>query len=229
MTSKFGMLTRRSATSGTNSLPTLLWMLQARDSALKPKLVALFQKQPWVQLNFTLAKARRERGITAFVVLGADARDAVPGLVRLYERNHSSDTRLTAIRAPGFIGSGASGAVPLLLKVVPRTNSPGVLGTEERASAITALSQIRAEPGLVVASLTNALDDADATIRARAIGALGHLGEDSRAAVPALFRLLEDQNLYARRYAPDAIRQIDPEATRRRQAELDAALAPKKQ
>ncbi len=191
-------------------------MLQARDSTLKLKLVVLIQKQPWVKLNFTPAKARREKAITAFAVLGADARDAVPGLVRLYERNHSSDTRLTAIRALGLIGSGAGGAVPLLLKVVTRTNSPGVLGTGERASAITALSQIRAEPGLVVASSTNALDDVDATIRARAIWAPGHLGEDSRAAVPASFRLLEDQNLYVRRYAANAISQIDPEAAKRR-------------
>ncbi len=214
---------------GTNGIPTLLWLLQARDSALKLKLVALARKQHWVKLNFTPAQVRRDQAVTGFAVLGSEARPAVPGLVRLCERNISPEARLAAVRALGFIGPGATGAVSLLVKVVTATNAASGYGSEVRASAVTALGQIHAEPNLYVDALTNALNDADAVIRARAIWALGSLGEDARTAVPALFRLLEDQSPYVRRYAAGAIRGIDPETAERRKAELDAALAPQKQ
>src|SRR5579863_7150233 len=65
---------------GTNAVPRLLDWLRQSDSSLKLKLVAWARKQPFIKIHFVPAATRNREASLAFVALGNNARNAVPGL-----------------------------------------------------------------------------------------------------------------------------------------------------
>jgi hypothetical protein len=119
---------------GSNAVPTLLKMLKVRPSHLRLILQAVLEKLPIPTDRFTTAESLRYRASRAFVVLGPEAKSAVPSLVAdLSEPD--ADVRLTALKGIQSIHSEPALALPALVKLLQSTNANDCNGA---ASAITA-------------------------------------------------------------------------------------------
>ena len=105
-------------------------------------------------IKYVSAQELNDAGQRGFEVLGAEASNAVPALLRIAGRNRSPASHSAAIAALGAIGPPARAAVPYLLEWA--TNDG-----KQAGAAIRALGRIRAEPSIVVSFLTNALADPD--------------------------------------------------------------------
>ena len=191
---------------GTNAIPTLLHFLRARDSNLKLKFIALAQRLHVININFVPAYSRNYAAMKAFRVLGADARDAVPALVKILEQNISEESQYQTALALGSIGSPAKKAVPALLRLAADTNNPS------RRPAASALAKIQAEPELVVPVLIKLLQDPQPGVRLGAADSLRSFGAAAKPAVPTLIKIFQDPENAVRVHATNALKAIDPEA-----------------
>jgi len=116
--------------------------------------------------------------------------------------------QVKAANALANIGPEANDAVPGLLKAI-RSNS-----LETRRAVVWALAGIGSTDKAVVAPLVAVLEDQrnPTSTRAPAATALGKVGPPAAEAVPALVRLLGDDNEHARRAAVKALGKIGPAA-----------------
>jgi hypothetical protein len=192
---------------GTNAFPTLLRMLRASDSPLKARLIHLNDRQNWVDVQIISAEDKNFEGAAAFRMLGADARNAVPGLIKIYEDKVSDASKCATAYALGGIGPAAQEAIPALLQGL-KANSDDV-----RLMSISSLGEIHSKPESVVPELTKILHD-QGTRRGRLDAAyvLGEFGTNARPAIPELIEMLKDQNKHIRELATNVMRKIDPEA-----------------
>jgi HEAT repeat protein len=193
---------------GTNAIPALLRMLQARDSALKVQLIALAQKQHIIKIRYIPDYIRIIEAARGLEALGARASNAVPVLIAMYDQN---DPALSSLQQQiagvlGCIGPTAKAAIPSLLR---RARDPN---NSVRLNAVFALSQIHADAESVVPALIESLSDSDALARANAADGLGNFGTAAKSAVPALVQSLNDTDRIAREHAEWALKKIDPEA-----------------
>ena len=205
---------------GTNAIPHLLEMVSETESprmrsvtdywdghveSLKI-LPASIRHPSWYK---RLTRYANMEGEIGFKILGADAHDAVPELMILYERTFSMDS-LSVMNSQVAISrslvSIGPASVPPLLKWAASTNEA------RRLSAVHALSQIHAQPAEVVPVLVNSLSHTNFEVRAQVVEGLGRFGEESQQAVPALVLSLYDSNSVVRRAATNALRRIDAEA-----------------
>jgi len=108
----------------------------------------------------------------------------VDGLSRIAQDSMSM-FRIPAIQRLGMFGTAASNAVPALLQIAGRKD-PLV-----RHMAIRALVEIKAQPDLVVAALTNLLTDSDPGTQMAAVSALCAFGYNAefRPHVPNLLAM----------------------------------------
>jgi HEAT repeat protein len=186
---------------GTNVIPTLLGMLQAEDSRLRQALAALGFHYPPAEAQHM----RAEKGLSA---LGADASNAVPALIEIYEQNTSPTARRAAANALVEIGPTAKQAIPALIKSATSTNS------EVRAFALYTLGRMALEPELVDPVLIRALRDPDREVRYQAACGLANfafMGGDARPAVAALIGALQDSYMGVRSGAAHALGYIHSE------------------
>ena len=191
---------------GTNAIPTLLEMLQEKDSPLKTKWMALLQKQHFIQPPLP-AWVQNNQAVWGFQALGATASNAVPTLLRVYRRKISVSSQQQTLEALGAIGPPALPAgTPVLLDGL--TNS--IL--DLRANAASAIGQIHGQPEVFVPALINALKDSDYVVRLIAAEALAAYGPDSKPAIPGLVALMNDPNPYVCLAATNALKTIDPVA-----------------
>src|SRR5260221_3658362 len=65
-------------TIGTNAIPTLLRMLNAKDSKFKLMLMQLSRKQHVIKINWVKAELRHYRARGGFSVLGSDGKYVIP-------------------------------------------------------------------------------------------------------------------------------------------------------
>lgn len=187
---------------GTDAVPTLLRMLEARDPSPKARLIDLAERRCGVFIKHASAEEQNEAGQRGFEVLGAEGSNAVPALLRIARRNLSPASHSAAIAALGAVGPPAKAAVPSLLQWATNDGTQG-------GAAIRALGRIRAEPSIVVPFLTNAL--ADPNIRPSVVFALGEFGTKAIPAVPALVALLHSEaDLTDKRTYTNALNQMDP-------------------
>lgn len=121
-------------------------------------------------------------------VFGREARPAVPSLIDAL-RDGSKRVQLAAITALAAVGPDAGEAVPALLKLIKTSPSQGTL----RVTADLALDVV-GEGNL--AAFIQVLEDEEepAEVKSCAAAYLGFLGPRSRAAVPALVALLDDDS-----------------------------------
>jgi HEAT repeat protein len=189
---------------GTNAIPQLLAMLRERDVGLGDKLLELLQKQSLIRIRYKPAWVRNNEAADGFEILGADAREAVPALIEIYERPQSPSSQVSAAAALAGIGPAASAAVPVLLRGT--TNSDHSV----RLFAIATLGPIHSTPTIVVPALTRCLNDPFVDVRCLAARSLGHYGPDARQAVPELEQLLNAKERVMRSEAALALKQIDP-------------------
>jgi len=173
---------------GTNAIPTLLEMIGDKDPPpFLLKLLLLAQRKGWISTRYRYARLRNEEAAYAFEVLTTNAAPAVPGLIRIYERNVSTLSQECAAEALGHIGRPAAAAVPVLMKNFTHTNR------SVRFRAVSAVMFMGGDPNVLVPALRNALKDSDVSVRWNALIGLSQFGTQSRAAVPDLLRMLDDQ------------------------------------
>jgi len=204
-------------TMGTNALPALLGMLQAKDSKLKLALAAL-------GFRYTPAETQHLRAQKGLSALGADASNAVPALIEIYQQNTSPTASRAAANALVEIGPAAEQAIPALMKSAASTNS------DVRAFALYTLGRLALESKLVVPVLIKGLHDPDREVRfnaafglealafmggdakpavpgarASAATALGHIHSEPGVVVPALMEMLRDSDVQLHAFAATAL------------------------
>ena len=188
--------------TGTNAIPILLQMMQAKDSPLVLKWASLTRNHPFLKNLYNPpvpAEERRVRAVYGFAKLGPDAKDAVPTLIALYGRDLSVSGQATIANALGRVGPPAKAAIPFLLSRAANSN------IHVRANALYALGHIHAEPHLVVPVLVQSLSDPEMLVRLLAAEGLKLFGADAQAAVPPLVAMLQTWNVEVRRRARTAL------------------------
>jgi HEAT repeat protein len=204
---------------GTNAIPTLLKMVAQKDSFVVNKLVALWEGRSirevpylpaWVRFPHwysNQAEFQNEEAALGFELLGADAQQAVPALLGIYERGISPESQGATCRALSAIGPGALRlGIPSFLGRA--TNSDAAV----RSIAVEALAGVDAQPREVVPALVKALSDTAPIIRVYAARGLGRWGTNAQDAVPTLVLFLRDPLPHLRFAATNALKAIDPEA-----------------
>ena len=142
-------------------------------------------------------------------ILGTDAQQAVPELLSIYKRTFSldseqaMDSQVLISRALVDIGPSATS---WLLRWANSSNE------FENVLAVCTLSQIHAQPSVVVPVLVRCLGHTNAQIRIGAAEGLGNFGDEARQAVPALVQALTDPSKPMRSKVRQALKRIDPSA-----------------
>jgi HEAT repeats len=192
---------------GTNSIPFLLRLIQAKDSRLKLKFFELADKQSFINIPHTTANSLHHRAMIAFEALASRASNAVPQLNKIYSESTNETTLCDVAACLGSIGPAASNAIPVLLS---RTAGRD---TYVRTTAIWALGEIHDRSDEVVPVLTTRVHDADLLVSSEAAAALGKFGSNAWVAVPVLVEHLNDKSNRLRKdYFLNALKKIDPEA-----------------
>lgn len=184
---------------GTNAIPTLLFMLRATNTQAKLEFHKPTESLKLVCIERVSAEDLNAEAARGFQCLGADAKMAVPAIIKIYETRLSESSERWSSYALGAMGPSASQAVPALLRGT--TNA----SPQSRKNSLIALAGMHAEPELTVAALTNAFTDSDSDVRKWACNRFGLLGSEAweaRArALPALEALLRDLDRQVRQEA----------------------------
>ena len=131
---------------------------------------------------------------------GPDAKPAIPALLRAAE-NKDPHVRSVARMALAEIGSLPPEAVPYMIDM---------LKTENRLSALKALTELGDESRSAVPALLGLLTDKETRVRASAARALGRIGPEAKDAVQPLIKLLKDEDAVTREQAASALGRIGP-------------------
>jgi 3-methyladenine DNA glycosylase AlkD len=190
---------------GTNSVPTLLRMLRAKDSAFKVKLRKLARKVT-PDVNYHMAEFDHNRACEGFRALGPVASNAVPQLIEIYDQNISETSQLETVDSLAYVGPAADAAIPALLQAA-RTNSSVIV----RIHSVLTVGAIHTQPEKVVPVLMDLMKDSLEGIRRSSAEALGNYGTNASPAIATLSNALNDPKLSVRDAAEDALKQIDPE------------------
>jgi HEAT repeat protein len=193
--------------TGTNAIPTLLQMLEARDSALKFRIRELVSRQHIIEVSYAQPVELHFQAGKAFSILGTNAEAAVPQLMRMFEHEGDVDVRSGIANALAGIGPPAKAAVPVLLR--------GAIDSDStlRCNSFFALSAIHSDPDLVMPMFLQAINDSDEGVRANAIAGLGKYGRAAAKGVPGLIKLLKDPDATVRALAAISLGEIgeDPD------------------
>ena len=84
---------------GTNAIPTLLRLLQAKDSALKRRTMTLLKREHIIAKDYIPAAFWHQTGMYGFYLLRTNAQGALPRLIEIADQNISPSSHLAAIRA----------------------------------------------------------------------------------------------------------------------------------
>lgn len=191
---------------GTNGIPTLLRMIQAKDSSALLKIRDWMDEHSICKVNFAQAEERRLRAHIGLRMLQADAAPAVPKLIELSQPINCNESRQIVIQTLRYLRPAAQPAIPTLLSIASDVKDP------ERRNALLALADLRLTPETVVPQLVLLLKDPDKNICIYALMGLASYKEASKSAVPELIALLADSNKGVRETATNALRLIDPAA-----------------
>jgi len=177
---------------GTNAIPILLKMLNARDTRLTLRLLALAQKQSLIRFDYVDADHRAIEAAYAFQALGVRASNAVPQLLKIYNDKTSLASRVNILTSLGYIGPRARAAIPLMLKATADTNEFIC------CTGLWSLASIHSQPEIVVPVLTKFLSDIRRFVPITAAVGLEKFGPDARSATSALLESAAVQNSYLR-------------------------------
>jgi HEAT repeat protein len=156
-----------------------------------------------------LAARQRVEAARTLGKLGPRAAAAVPELVAEVGRLRGAELeplQEAVVLALGSIGPAARGALPAIAKAAGRT------ADVDQAVKRATEQLVAAADGRDLGLMLTQLGSRDASVRLRAAKALGAIGPDARAAVPALTGALADGDGDVRRAAVAALRQIRPDA-----------------
>ncbi|MDB6023025.1 MAG: repeat-containing protein [Pedosphaera sp.] len=167
---------------GSNALPRLMEMVQARDSGLRRAMLKFSAKQKWVPIPVREQQDIQTEAYYGFTVLGPVARPAVPALIHLLEDEDRQVQGLAAV-CLGRIGPEARDAVPGLIKYLNsalKRNTGNKRDCYELEGAAFALGEIgaAAEPAIpqltALSTLTNTIGDARCYAKAALIKIKGN-------------------------------------------------------
>jgi hypothetical protein len=184
--------------------------------------------------------ARRQlrvaRAFMGFEILGETARGAVPDLVRI-ATSRNTRTAEPAIAALGYLGKDAiaplcamitNTAFPFKSSAITTLGQMGYLGTNMHPaivlliqclhdsdlalSAADILGRLHLESDISVPALIECIHSPYPDRRTCGATSLGKFGQDARASVPRLTKLLNDPSAAVRAEARNALQLIAPEA-----------------
>ncbi|MDB6019715.1 MAG: lyase domain protein repeat-containing protein [Pedosphaera sp.] len=181
---------------GTNALPTLIRMLQAKDSPLKLKLIGLANKQSLIKIAHIQADEYHQLGAYGCSLLKEQAAPAIPALAELFQ------TSPWGLTANALVATGPSGVTALVGCLTNKNH-------DLRLSAIGAMSGIGIqrhmfpnlpqeqkasldlEAKIAVSALIKLLEDEDDSIRGATATALGQFDREADIIVPLLIARLQ--------------------------------------
>jgi len=195
---------------GTNALPYLIEILDARESRFKVKLRELAQSQTLIRFRFTPLYILQSQAAMACQELGPLAAPAIPSLTRFVDDPVLAAAVLSSLAMIGpetfpiLTNALLNGIPPARIEAAgalrymePRSlplhallHSLGDPVAAVRANAASSLGFLGCEPEMVVPALITCLDDPDASVRSSAVQGLGWLKVH---AVPAIPKPLELQ------------------------------------
>ncbi|HYG36690.1 MAG TPA: HEAT repeat domain-containing protein [Clostridia bacterium] len=187
---------------GTNALPQLLNLLQARESFLHNRTIALLNKVPALRWRPLSQQQRQSMALAGFSALGTNAQAAVPALIALLD-DKDPEIRKYSAWCLGAVGPAAEAAVPALLQHLQDANALVQDASE------TSLGAIHRRADLVVPVLIERLSKKEGRFTDIA---LGMFGREAKAAVPAILPLLDDPNGDTQARMAMTLWRIDPEA-----------------
>ena len=192
---------------GTNGIPTLLKMVRAKDSRFKKASMRLLSWQRLVKVRFREANELQKVASYAFGVLGSNAVNAVPDLIKIHQSSKSLESRICAVFSLGAIGRGAEAAVPVLIKDFSSTN------LNVRRPSVMAVARIGRDAKSAVPALSAMLEDSDVWVRWEAIGGLGKFERDAEEAMPGLLSIYTKpvNNINIKHQVEEAVWKIAPE------------------
>jgi hypothetical protein len=194
---------------GTNTLPTLLKMVRAKDSPLKANLLLWSSKQSVIKFHFRSASDYHAWSTYGFGALGPIAKPAVPALVDALQ-DKDDEVCATAANCLACIGREAKEAAPALVQLLNnRRNGVAIM------ESMMALGSSRAEPETVVPLLLEYVNGPRQGLNYSefAIDALGLYGTNAEVAVPVLEELVSNPTYQGG--ALDALDRIDRKAGER--------------
>jgi len=224
---------------GTNALPWLTKWLLYEPSKLKLKMIELSERLPTRMRNVVLGNhssySRGELAIHGLMLLGRQARPAIPVLIRsLVVHGVGNDGwPITEVLA----SIGEESLPPLVAIMTNSANSPQLRAaavfwiesmhitnsfvtsnlvaclhgaeTEVARQAAYVLAGAQLEPEAVLPFLTNVVHHTNSNIRLTVIDSISQYGIAAHSALPTLLELLKDSDLRVRRAATDAVIKID--------------------
>lgn len=166
---------------GTDTLPHLLKLLQAKDSYPKLVINRILSKQRLFTCRFTPAERLHSRALAAFQVLGTSAKAALPDLVTINQRHNH-----------GYVMSAMAGfdkdaEIALVRELTNRTS-------EIREYAVYLLGSGSYDSAIVISALGKSLRDEQPEVRRYAAISLGRLAKHPAVAVPALGTALANES-----------------------------------
>jgi HEAT repeat protein len=222
---------------GHNAVPVLIELTQYRVPAWRKRLPGRLPNLPF-SLRPKLVRwliptdeiPLRRAAMHALGIIGSDARDAVPGLIRDLDdrdgtfrwvaaramanigkaavpalvtvvQDETNSTRGTAIYALGLIGADAQTAIPTLLRTLTDSN--------DELRDVTAYTLTRLGPEAVLA-LIDVAAHGDPEARAGATKALRQLASSPESPIATLRIMAADENPVSRRRALQALGDLRP-------------------
>ncbi len=191
---------------GTNSIPTLLRMLRARDWRWSARFLEWLSKVRIFKIKRSLpAENLQFAAANAFSVLGTEASNAVPKLIEIYKQNISESSRYYTVLSLWAIGPAANAAVPTLVESMPGSKP------EIRSAIVSEFARIHANPELVVPALIKNLNDPQPLNRQDTVRLLGSFGTNAKQATSDLNKLRNDPSDTVRREVTNALKSINPD------------------
>jgi len=203
--------------TGANAVPFLLQKMEGHNATMKSRIydfviskkIKINLPQSW-SYGDPYTQMRQAR--IGFKILGPEASNAVPGLIRLYHERNSVEAKCACLESLAAIGPSASQVVPDLL--VATSNADMTISS----TAIWALGEIHSQPELVVPALTKLLDSKVRWAHFHSSAALAKFGSDAKPALPTLMKFLDTNDLTMRMDASNARSRIDTAMMEKRKA-----------
>lgn len=221
---------------GTNAVPQLIRILEARESSFKTCFNELARRQSLIRFRFEPLSVRQMHAALACQELGPVAAPAIPALAALVADPELAQWAVPALAEIGpqtfplltnalFSGNATAkvAAAGSLRHMRPRELAvPPLLRTLEsrdarlRSLAAESLGAVGLDSSAIVSALIPRLDDVDNSVRISAARSLGWLGHSASAAVPKLIELYRaEEGMPGQWHVATALASIDSNAAER--------------
>jgi hypothetical protein len=168
---------------GTNALPLLLELLEAKDSKFKLKMKEIAGKQSIVKFHFTTAETRQRMALEAFRVLGPAAKPAIPELAEILVREPTMAAPALSAIGPESIGTltnalaSTNGEIRIAVVIVLEQYADKVYQAPEGKLSPEDLLRFRADATRIVPALERCTNDPDGNTREQALETLTYFKE----------------------------------------------------